>query len=375
MKLRYFALLIIAVFMVFQPDIAAALSKGVVNSPASPVVTYFENELYADEIEIKNSDPIEAYINEDGVNVRNLPSHNSYIVTQLYLGDVVSVTAKVFEEWYEIVHNNEKAYIEISALEDEELDELPILSFEYVLQRYEDMLLDDVEVTEDHNDEHLMDIESLLPIDPVQVEDYSELYAVVSTNSGLNLRAAPDINSEILTTLPEGEPLDIFEVNTGWIGVSFFGIRGYVSSDLISIQSGIKPSSKAESKGIAIIDYAKKFLGVPYVWGGTNLQMGVDCSGFVYSVMRNFGININRNSRAQALNGIEVDRSVLRIGDLVFFDTTSPSNNGSISHVGIYMGGDRFIHSSSSSRTWGVTISSLSEAYYNMRYVTARRIL
>jgi cell wall-associated NlpC family hydrolase len=75
-----------------------------------------------------------------------------------------------------------------------------------------------------------------------------------------------------------------------------------------------------------------------------------------------------------ASNGVRVKKANLQKGDLLFFDT-SGSNNGRISHVGIYIGNGQFIHSTSSKRTWGVSISSLSEAYYMRTYVTASRVI
>ena len=73
-------------------------------------------------------------------------------------------------------------------------------------------------------------------------------------------------------------------------------------------------------------------------------------------------------------NGTQISKDQLQAGDLVFFDTTGV-NDGGISHVGIYMDNGNFIHSSSSKRTWGVTISSLNEDYYIRTYVTAARVL
>lgn len=198
------------------------------------------------------------------------------------------------------------------------------------------------------------------------------LYVLVTEDGGLNLRRMPSSDSEILAKLPYGEAMDLINPGTEWVRVSYNGIVGYVSSDFTSIREGNKPDNTLGSKVVA---FAKEFLGTPYVWGGTNLNRGVDCSGFVYSVMRNFGITLNRSSRDQIYNGRNVSKSQLRAGDLVFFDTTNARNRGYISHVGIYIGDGKFIHSSSSSKSYCVTISSLSENYYTMRYVGATRVL
>lgn len=119
-----------------------------------------------------------------------------------------------------------------------------------------------------------------------------------------------------------------------------------------------------------VINFAKKFLGVRYIWGGTTTK-GFDCSGFVKYVFKNFGITLNRTSSSQANNGTYIKKVNLLPGDLVFFDTNGGNNR--INHVGIYIGGGKFIHSSSSNK--GVTISSISSGYYSNAYMTARRVL
>jgi peptidoglycan endopeptidase LytE len=120
----------------------------------------------------------------------------------------------------------------------------------------------------------------------------------------------------------------------------------------------------------SIITYSKKFLGVRYVWGGSTAK-GFDCSGFVKYVFKHFGISLNRTSRSQASQGLKVKKANLKAGDLVFFDTNGGLNR--INHVGIYIGGGKFIHSSSSHK--GVVISSLNKGFYSKTYMTARRIL
>ena len=119
-----------------------------------------------------------------------------------------------------------------------------------------------------------------------------------------------------------------------------------------------------------LISYAKGYLGTPYRWGGTDPSRGFDCSGFVFVVMRNFGINLNRSSRDMAANnGFRVDRNAMQAGDLVFFAT---GGGGRVSHVGIYIGGDRFIHSATRG---GVMISGMGETYWRTRFVRANRVL
>jgi cell wall-associated NlpC family hydrolase len=110
---------------------------------------------------------------------------------------------------------------------------------------------------------------------------------------------------------------------------------------------------------------ALRYLGVPYVWGGESFY-GVDCSGFVQAVFRHNGIELPRTADAQFEVGRRVLETDLRPGDLVFFQTYTEG----ASHVGIYLGGGRFVHASASN---GVRIDSLSDGYYATRYLGARR--
>lgn len=112
---------------------------------------------------------------------------------------------------------------------------------------------------------------------------------------------------------------------------------------------------------------ATKYLGTPYVYGGTTTS-GFDCSGFTSKVFADLGIKLNRTSSSQYQQGTAVSKSDLQVGDLVFFNT---SGSG-ISHVGIYIGDDKMIHSQTGK---GVSYSNVNDPYYwSSRYVGAKRV-
>jgi cell wall-associated NlpC family hydrolase len=115
-----------------------------------------------------------------------------------------------------------------------------------------------------------------------------------------------------------------------------------------------------------LISYAYGFIGSPYVWGAEGPR-SFDCSGFTKYVYKAFGVNLPHYTGSQIGQGSSVSRKNLIQGDLIFFNT-----DGSVSHVGIYVGGGDFIHASSGSRK--VTVSNLSQDYYNKRFAGARRI-
>lgn len=131
--------------------------------------------------------------------------------------------------------------------------------------------------------------------------------------------------------------------------------------------SSVEETTTSTSGNSSIVETAKQYLGVPYVWGGTS-PSGFDCSGFTQYVFKQCGYSLSRVASDQYSNGIYVSYSNLQSGDLVFFERTYATNG--ISHVGIYIGDGQFIHCANG----GVKISSLSETYYSSRYYGACRI-
>lgn len=188
--------------------------------------------------------------------------------------------------------------------------------------------------------------------------------ALVNTD-GLNVRDQPDMNSAVLTQVPQGEELEYVSALDGWIEVSIDGESAYVSSEYVTVEEKLDTAvtmtellygAGVTDVRVELVEYAKQFLGNPYVWGGTSLTKGADCSGFVLSVFKHFGVTLSHSSRAQANEGRKITASDLQPGDLVFYANSS----GTINHVALYIGGGQVIHASSPST--GIKISK-----YNYR--------
>lgn len=132
-----------------------------------------------------------------------------------------------------------------------------------------------------------------------------------------------------------------------------------------------KPATKITKQnsdmGAIAARTAERFVGIPYRWGGENVVDGMDCSGFVRAVYNLCGLSIPRTSRDQYKAGESVHRDELTDGDLVFFG----SSVDKISHVGIYVGGGNFVHAPK--RGEDIKVTSVSESYFEKRFVGARR--
>ena len=213
----------------------------------------------------------------------------------------------------------------------------------------------------------------------------------------LNMRETANNNAKLINQLKVNTKVTVLETEGTWSKIKVNGKTGYVASKYLSdkkvdvtsrseeITRGKQntqtenTSSKNESNtqgtsssasGNNIVAYAKKYMGYKYVSGGSSPSTGFDCSGFTSYVYKQCGISISRSSSAQASNGTAVSKSNLQPGDLVIFNNRA---NTSIGHVGIYIGGNTFIHAGNSGT--GVITTSLSDSYYSARYVTGRRII
>ena len=221
----------------------------------------------------------------------------------------------------------------------------------------------------------------------------------ISNTDGVNVRTEPNTNSSIYTQISNSERFLVADQQDGWVKIEIDDQDAYLSSDYVDVKYGLeeaikytpvvevadtsnsksntknstgKSSSSSKSSGkkssandgaagsksgsvsskrAQIANYAVQFVGNRYVYGGTSLTNGTDCSGFTMSVMAKFGVSLPHNSGSQAGSGKSITSSQMRPGDLVFY-----SGSGGINHVALYIGNGQVCHASNARS--GIKIST-----------------
>ncbi|MDU2243679.1 MAG: C40 family peptidase [Paenibacillus sp.] len=154
--------------------------------------------------------------------------------------------------------------------------------------------------------------------------------------------------------------------------VSAIGFSTLLASGAEPVQAQ-SATSTAVSKGTQVVNYGKNFLGTPYKFGASTSTTRVfDCSSFTKYVFKKYGVTLPRTSAAQAKVGYAVSKSNLKAGDLVFFSSGSRANGRNVTHVAIYMGSGKILHTYGKP---GVTISNLNSGNWKRTYLKARRVL
>ena len=179
------------------------------------------------------------------------------------------------------------------------------------------------------------------------------VYTVAKVNTQtLKVREQPNTNCPVITLVAQDERLEVVEVGPeGWAKIMLDDEEAYVSTDYCVIEEELTTAvtmkellygGEVSNTRIDLCQYAKQFIGNPYVWGGTSLTGGADCSGFVQSVFEKFGVSLPRTSREQAKVGTKISLADAKPGDLIFY-----AKGGTINHVALYIGNGQVVHASS----------------------------
>lgn len=190
---------------------------------------------------------------------------------------------------------------------------------------------------------------------------HAQVMAIVNTES-LNVRSEASTDSKAWTAVTSGQRYNVLNQLDGWVQLeldagdddgedqgAFVSTRDHNVTVQYALQEAIEyyPAVEAANAAMAfrnkIVNFACQFVGNRYVWGGTSLTHGCDCSGFTQSVLKNFGISIPRVSRDQARTGSKVTSANMRPGDLIFYANRS----GTINHVGMYIGNGQVVNAAS----------------------------
>jgi len=190
--------------------------------------------------------------------------------------------------------------------------------------------------------------------------EVASMIAVVNTQT-LKVREEPNTDSIVITLIPQEEELEVVEImDNGWVKFLLDDEEAYVSGDYVDVEERLEKAvtltelmygQGVSNVRVDLVQYAKQFVGNPYVWGGTSLTKGADCSGFTLSIYKKYGVSLPHHAASQAQMGTKVDYSSAQPGDLVFY-----AKNGRINHVAIYIGNGQVIHASSPKT--GIKISS-----------------
>lgn len=288
------------------------------------------------------------------LNVRNKPGESSRIVGKMTKNSGCNIY-KVNKGWAKIVSGKVKGYVKASYLvKDQQAEELAkkIANLRISVN------------TETLNVRYLPSTDAGI-YDQISEEDEYDIYKRDLTKTWLKKYVSKHCKKSDLKNIDTKEMYNNLE---NWMCISIDNEKAFVSKDFVKVTFNLDRAVSINESGLAskissdssdssnltnMVNYAMQFLGNPYVWGGTSLTNGTDCSGFVMRIYEHFGYSLPRTSAAQAGATKTVSSGDVRPGDLFFY------GSGGVSHVAMYIGNGQIIHASNP-RT-GIKISS---AYY-----------
>lgn len=355
------------------------------------------------------------------LNLREAPNTSSKIISQLTKGSELKVISSS-AGWYKITISGKTGWVSENYVSEKSSINKKVNNLDNEKNSAKNS---------DGDNSHVVNASDITKNNSIQ--------EAIITGNNVNVRKGPGTNNSVIKQVNKGQKGTILDKSGEWFKVKFNDMTGWVSGTYVSIylkgndksktgtnteipdkgetnkpektaktasesqtektgesgktikadennittgsgittESGIKAKTETGNEVnadiTAIIDFAKTLLGVKYTYGGTTPETGFDCSGFVKYVFDNFDIKLNRVSADQAKQGFEVAIDELLPGDLVFFDTNGGISD--ISHVGIYIGAGEFINSVTGSGNGKVVIDSMNTAYWQPRFMTARRII
>ncbi|MCT4542098.1 MAG: SH3 domain-containing protein [Vallitalea sp.] len=326
-------------------------------------------------------------VNVDNLNVRSGPSTKSSIVNYVHLGEKLEILS-TNNNWHKINMNQlTNAYVHSKYVDVSNTSQIITKAELRNAPNLYSNIITTVEVSENvtiiyqtkewfyvstskgkgyiHKD-YLSSTNKSVSL-PTTNKKEAKQVASVKANI-LNVRQQPSTSSKKIGQVYRYNTFEIINELQDWVSIKTYnGSIGYIYKKYVDITDELTITNTS-NKNQQVINYAKQFVGNPYVWGGNSLTRGVDCSGFTQQVMKKYGINISRTARTQINNGYRVSKKDLLPGDLIFF-----GYNNKITHVALYMGNNQIVHARN--KKYGIVIDNLNVYMKYTPYIGATRVI
>lgn len=355
-------------------DYVQVNEETVNTTPETPTETPTQTPTTENPSETGTTTVVTSRVNQD-TQIRILPLINSNVLENISSGATVTIITST-NKWTFVETDTISGWVLNSALEENTTS----TSDNQTTENTDNGNTDDTNSSE-NNDTTNQSSDTM----------YDTAVTKYINGSSVYIRNEPSTDASIVISLIRNTDVTVTGENGDWYKVKYGDFEGYIFKELLSdeqteqtnrhmplaettnLQENIEQTSNSNesSLGQEIVEYAKQYLGYPYVYGGAG-SSSFDCSGFTMYVYKNFGYSLSHSARAQSKMGTYVEKENLQPGDLVFFLDYETMDD--IGHCGIYIGDGNFIHASSGTG-YCVKISTLLSGSYDRRYATARRLI